>query len=91
MDPAALPGNTGASRITPFVINQKVVKPLYSLRECARDMNYIFKPKVPNCDACSFSSVGMAATAVCATQSLAEPEVEPFRTMSADSCGYVVG
>jgi len=66
MDPAALPGNTRASRITPFVIHQKIVVPLDPLREHICDINHIFKLRVPICDARSFSSVGMTATALCA-------------------------
>ena len=64
---AVLPASRQINRITPLVIHQKVVRPLDPLRERIRDMNYIFKLRVPNCYARSFSSVDMAATVPCAT------------------------
>jgi hypothetical protein len=65
---AALPRNTEANRIKPFAIHQKAVWPLATLRKRASRLNYICKLKVPSCNARSFSSVGMEATALCATQ-----------------------
>ena len=68
MDPAVLPWNTEANRITLFVIHQKVVRPLDPLRKRASRLNYICKPRVPNRVWRGFSSAGTAATASHATQ-----------------------
>jgi hypothetical protein len=44
------------------------VRPLEPLHKRIRNINYIFKLRVSGCDARSFSSVGMEATALFATQ-----------------------